>query len=419
MFLDHVQIKVAAGRGGDGAVSFRREKYVPRGGPDGGDGGRGGDVVLVTEHNTSTLTAFQYEKSFRAANGANGGASGRTGADGANCVLTVPPGTIVRDGHTGKVLFDLADTDAQVVVARGGRGGRGNGRFAGPSRQAPRFAERGEPGEERLLDLELRLLADVGLVGLPNAGKSSLIAAVSAARPKVADYPFTTLAPVLGVVSVAQESFVLADLPGLIAGAHAGAGLGHDFLRHVARTRLLVQMIDAAGTDGIEPWTAFLQVDEELRLYQPELARRRRLVALNKMDLPAAREAAPSVTDALTARGFEVFCLSAATGQGVAILMQRLAALLSQMPRPEPMPSEVDFAPSRHPVSVTKAGGTWVVSGGGLERQLAMTDLGNEEALRRWQASLARRGVLAALREAGVRPGDTVRIGDTVLTWEE
>lgn len=419
MFLDHVQIKVAAGRGGDGMVSFRREKYVPRGGPDGGDGGRGGDIVLVTEHNTSTLAAYRYEKSFQAENGGNGEASRRTGADGAGRVLVVPPGTIVRDSETGKLLFDLAEAGMQVVVARGGRGGRGNSRFAGPSRQAPHFAERGEPGVERQLELELRLLADVGLIGLPNAGKSSLIAMVSAARPKVAGYPFTTLEPILGVVTVERESFVMADLPGLIAGAHTGAGLGHDFLRHVARTRLLVQLLDTAGTDGVDPLTAFAQVDEELRLYQPELAQRRRLVALNKLDLPAAREAAPVVTDALTERGYEVFALSAATGHGVATLMQRLAALLSQMPRPEPLPSEADFVPAQNPLRIIMEAGVWVVSGAGLERQLAMTDLGNEEALRRWQASLKRRGVLAALREAGVHPGDTVRIGDTELTWEE
>lgn len=419
MFIDLVRIKVAAGRGGDGAVSFRREKYVPRGGPAGGDGGRGGNVILEAADNASTLAAFQYEKTFRAGNGGPGGPANRTGADGEDRILLVPPGTVVREAETGRVLADLARAGDRVVAARGGKGGRGNSRFAGPTRQTPRFAERGEPGEELLLELELRLLADAGLVGLPNAGKSSLLSRVSAARPKVADYPFTTLEPVLGVVRVDTAEFVLADLPGLIAGAHEGAGLGHEFLRHAARTRLLIQVLDTAGTDGIDPLTAFTQVDEELRAYLPELAERPRLIALNKQDLPAAREAAPNVAGALSARGFEVFPLSAATGEGVAPLMQRAAALLAQLPEPEPLPAEASPPAGPEPLSIERAGEAWVVCGAGLERSLARLDLENEEALRRWHGWLARRGILDALREAGVRAGDTVRIGGTELIWED
>ena len=419
LFLDLVRIRVTAGRGGDGAVSFRREKYVPRGGPDGGDGGRGGDVILVAREDLSTLSAYRFEKSFRAGDGGRGGPSGRTGADGEDRILAVPPGTVVRDAETGAILADLVEPESMVTVARGGRGGRGNARFATPTRRAPRFAERGEPGESRLIELELRLLADAGLVGLPNAGKSSLLARVSAARPKVADYPFTTLAPVLGVVDVGGESFVLADLPGLIAGAHAGAGLGLDFLRHVERTRVLIQVIDAAGTDGVDPLHAFAQIDEELRLYRPELATRPRLVALNKMDLPEARAAAPSAAEAIGARGFEVFPVSAATGEGIDALLRRTAALLSTLPRPAPLIGTVPPARAVIPLSIEKEGQVWVVSGGGIERRLAMTDLHNEEALRGWQRWLDRRGILAALREAGVRPGDTIRIGETEWTWEE
>lgn len=420
MFLDLVQIKVAAGRGGDGAVSFRREKYVPRGGPDGGDGGRGGDVVLFVAENTSTLAAYRFEKSFRAGNGGNGGPSGRKGADGRELRLPVPPGTIVRDAENGSVLADLVAPNANAVVARGGRGGRGNARFATPTRQTPRFAERGEPGESRRLELELRLLADAGLVGLPNAGKSSLLARVSSARPKVAPYPFTTLAPVLGVVDVGTGSFTLADLPGLIAGAHAGTGLGLEFLRHLERTRLLVQVIDAAGIDGIAPMDAFEQVEAELHQYHRELAAKPRLIALNKMDLPAAREAAPTLTAALRERGFEVFAISTATGEGVQALCARISALLAGLPRPSPLPrTTLPPRPMDDPLTVEKENGIWVIGGGGVERKLAMTDLGGEESLRQLQSWLKRRGVFDALRQAGVKPGDTVRIGRTELIWEE
>lgn len=419
MFLDLVRIKVASGRGGDGAVSFRREKYVPRGGPDGGSGGRGGDVIIVAEPNASTLTAYRFTKTFRAANGGNGGPSGRTGANGADCLLLVPPGTVIRDVRNKSVLADLAVAGSRILAARGGRGGRGNSYFASPSRQTPRFAERGAPAAERTLELELRLLADVGLVGLPNAGKSSLIARVSAARPKVADYPFTTLEPVLGVVKVDTASFVLADLPGLIAGAHSGAGLGRDFLRHIERTRLIIQVIDVAGTGDAPPLAAYEQVNEELHLYRADLARRPRVVALNKMDLPGSCEAAAPVAESLRARGHEVFAISAVTGEGIEALMQRTAALLATLPRPEPLPGRLEPVTVYAPLSITRKSGIWVVSGGGVERRLAMTDLGNEEALRRWQAWLRRRGILTALREAGVQPGDTVRMDQTELTWEE
>ncbi|MGE5527668.1 MAG: GTPase ObgE [Patescibacteria group bacterium] len=418
LFLDLVRIHVSGGRGGDGAVSFRREKYVPRGGPDGGDGGRGGDVVIRVAGNVSTLTAYRYKKSFKAENGGHGGPSDRTGADASDLILEVPPGTVIRNVETGAIVADLVAPGGVAIAARGGRGGRGNARFAGPSRQAPRFAERGAPGEERHLELELRLLADVGLVGLPNAGKSSLLARVTAARPKVADYPFTTTEPVLGVVQVADESFVLADLPGLIQGAHQGAGLGLEFLRHVERTRLLLQVIDGAAVDGIEPAAAFAQVDEELRLYHGGLASRPRVVALNKMDLPAAKEAVPAIVENLAARGFEIFPVSTATGEGLESLLRRLAALLAGLPKPEPLQSQ-EILDAPRPLSVRRHGSAWLVEGGGVERYLAMTDLGNEEAFRRWQAWLERHGIGPALRRAGVRPGETVRIGRTEFTWEE
>ena len=419
MFLDLVRITVSTGRGGDGAVSFRREKYVPRGGPAGGDGGKGGSIVFRADANSSTLISYRYKKVFRAANGGDGGSSGCTGADASDLTLLVPPGTIIRDSGNGQVFADLVELGQQTVIAKGGRGGRGNSRFATPTRQAPQFAERGAPGVELQLELELRLIADVGLVGLPNAGKSSLISRLSAARPKVASYPFTTLEPVLGVVKVGIGSFVLADLPGLIEGAHKGAGLGLDFLRHIDRTRLLLQVVDAAAVDGIEPIEAYRQIDTELKLYRPDLAQRLRIIALNKMDLPAAQEAEPALRKALGAN-HEVIAISTATGQGLMVLAKRLAALLAGLPRTPELP--IVLAPEykeESGLSIKKIDGVWVIGGAGLERRIAMMDVNQEEALRRFQAWLNRKGIFSALREAGVQNGDTVRISRIEFIWED
>ncbi len=325
-FVDQVKIHVKAGDGGHGCVSFRREKYVPRGGPDGGDGGRGGDVILVADPQLHTLYDFYHRVHFRAENGRPGMGKKMTGRDGEDLILRVPVGTVVRDAETGEVLGDLVRPGQRLIVARGGKGGRGNARFATPTNQAPRYAEPGRPGEERWLILELKLIADVGLVGLPNAGKSTLLSRISAARPKIADYPFTTLQPNLGVVALSDErTFVVADLPGLIEGAHRGVGLGLDFLRHVERTRVLLQVIDASSED---PLRDFEIIEKEMAHYQPELLKKPRAVALNKIDLIPDRNLLRPVKETLERKGHPVYLISAATGEGLRDLLEGLWRLL-------------------------------------------------------------------------------------------
>ncbi|MCS7172959.1 MAG: GTPase ObgE [Armatimonadetes bacterium] len=333
MFLDQARIFVRAGDGGAGCVSFRREKYVPKGGPDGGDGGKGGDVILRADEGLHTLVDFRYRRVFRAKRGEHGQGGNRTGRSAPDLIIPVPPGTVVRDARTGEVLADLVRHGQEVVVARGGRGGRGNARFVTPTRRAPRFAEPGEKGEERVLDLELRVLADVGFVGFPNAGKSTLLARISAARPKIADYPFTTLHPHLGVVRIREgASFVAADLPGLIKGAHRGAGLGHQFLRHVLRTRLLLFVLDLAAED---PLGAYEVLRAELRAYDSRLEERPCAVALNKIDLPEARGRLEQARAAFAERGIPAYPISALTGEGIPLLLQALYAQLRKIRREE------------------------------------------------------------------------------------
>ncbi|RDV84309.1 GTPase ObgE [Ammonifex thiophilus] len=414
MFYDHLKIYVKAGDGGNGCVAFRREKYVPFGGPAGGDGGRGGHVILKADARLRTLIDFHFKKHFKAERGGHGQGNCRTGRDGKDLILRVPVGTVVRDAATGEIIADLVEDGQEVIVARGGRGGRGNARFATPTNQAPRFAEKGEPGEERWIELELKLLADAGLVGLPNAGKSTLLSRVSAARPKIADYPFTTLEPCLGVVRVEEgESFVLADLPGLIEGAHAGAGLGHRFLRHVERTRLLVHVLDMSEMAAMDPLKAFEVVNRELTLYDPELAERPQIIAANKMDLPGSEENLKRLQESL--KGYEIFPISAATGQGVEALIRRIAALLKELPPPK------TFAPE-HPkekveLEVRREGEVFVVEGE-LSRRLLMIDWENPEARRAAEELLRRLGLERKLREAGARPGAVVRIGKQEFTFQ-
>lgn len=339
MFYDEAKIYVKAGDGGDGCIAFRREKYVPRGGPAGGDGGRGGSVILRADAQLGTLIDLRYRRHYRAERGGHGMGKNMHGRDGQDLVIRVPVGTIVRDAATGRVLADLTEDGQEVVVARGGRGGRGNARFATSTNRTPTFAEKGAPGEEKWLLLELKLLADVGLVGFPNAGKSTIIARLSAARPKIAAYPFTTLEPHLGVVRVGEgESFVLADIPGLIEGAHRGAGLGHRFLRHVERTRLLVHVVDMAGSGGHDPVQDFEIINRELAAYDPALAARPQIVAANKMDLP---DAAANLERFRAAWGerYEVYPVSALTGEGLDRLVYRVAELLRGLPRPRPAES--------------------------------------------------------------------------------
>jgi GTP-binding protein len=426
MFLDHVELTVAAGHGGDGAATFRREAHVPRGGPDGGDGGRGGSIYLVVDVGQTMLVDYRYKHHFRAPSGGRGEGSRRHGKAGADLELPVPPGTVVFDGATGDLMADLVFPAQRVMVARGGRGGLGNTHFATSTHQAPRHAQKGEPGEERRLRLELRLIADVGLVGLPNAGKSTLLAALTAARPKVADYPFTTLEPNLGVLDLSTDDTaderrpVIADLPGLIEGASAGAGLGHAFLRHVERTRVLLHVVDMSASD---PERDFQIIRDELEARDPGLLGKATLVAANKMD----RQPDPAVVRAFqaarTREGLAVLPISAVLGTGLDELRAALARLLPAVTELGLPGEAVGVVVHRYDPAETgfriarEVDGTWHVEGRRVERLVAQTDFENEESAARFQRELARLGVVDALRRAGVAAGDSVRIGVLELEW--
>jgi GTP-binding protein len=424
MFLDQVKIWLRAGDGGAGASTFRHEAHVPRGGPDGGDGGRGGSITLRVDPGQTTLRDFRYKHHFRATPGGRGEGARRHGKAGHDLVLDVPPGTAVYDDATGELLADLVATGQSALAARGGRGGLGNTHFATSTHQAPKHAQKGEPGEERWVRLELRLIADVGLVGLPNAGKSTLLAAVTAATPKIAEYPFTTLEPNLGVMDldgVDERRPTIADVPGLIEGASSGAGLGHAFLRHVERTRVLVHVVD--GSDRDPAWD-FDVIRGELRAHDPALLDKPTLVAFNKVDLPSAAEAWPAFRKARGRDGLPVVAISAATGEGIAGFQAALAELLPPAEElgspPEPAGTVVhrlDAAPDRVSVSRDPDGG-FRVAGRRIERLAAQTDFEIEESAERFQRALERSGADAELQRAGIQPGDTVRIGSVELEWE-
>ncbi|MGB9791438.1 MAG: GTPase ObgE [Thermacetogeniaceae bacterium] len=424
MFIDYVKIYVKAGDGGNGAVAFRREKYVPAGGPCGGDGGRGGDVVLVVDPNLRTLIDYHYKKHYKAERGEHGKGKDQHGRDGADLILRVPPGTVVRDVG-GAFCVDMVKPGQRLVVARGGKGGRGNARFVTPQMRAPRFAEKGDPGEERWLELELKLLAEVGLVGFPNAGKSSLLRRISAARPKVASYPFTTLEPHLGLVRVGDDaSFVVADLPGLIEGAHEGHGLGHRFLRHVERTKVLVHVVDTAGTEGRDPREDVRVINRELELYNPELVKRPMIIAANKMDLPGAAENLELLRKEFPE--LKICPISALQGTGVDELVREIYKLLKaaeEKEEPELLEDEEEIrlvtAPEERGFRIEVKDGVYEVSGKGMELLVSRLDLENPDALRYFQHILKRSGVDAALREKGIRPGDVVRISGFEFEWQE
>ncbi len=421
MLVDEAKIFVASGKGGDGMVSFRREKYVPRGGPSGGDGGRGGDVLLRADANMNTLFFFRKRVHFKSANGVKGGSSNKTGADASPTIVRVPAGTIIRDAETGGLIADLVLPEAEVVVARGGRGGKGNVHFKTSANQAPRIAEKGEPGKERWLTLELKLIADVGLVGLPNAGKSTLLSVVSNAKPKIADYPFTTLQPNLGTVIYDNRDLVFADIPGLIEGAHAGVGLGHAFLRHVQRTRILLHILDGAADDPIADYN---QIRAELALYDADLAQRPEIVVINKLDLPDAREYLELLRESLRERGLkEVMAVSALTRENVRQLIQRVFELASQLPAraaalPEATPI-YELTDESVPFELRVDEDVYFITGERIERAAAMTYWDYDEAVSRFQKTLAALGIVDALEKAGVRSGDTVYIGDFELEWSE
>jgi GTP-binding protein len=425
MLADRARIFVQGGRGGDGVASFRREAHVPLGGPDGGDGGHGGSVELVCDDSLRDLQAFRRRAHFKAKRARHGEGSNRQGADGETLEVRVPPGTQVtlEDG----TVHDLVVPGTRVVVARGGAGGRGNKRFATPTRQAPRFAEKGLPGEESWIELQLKLLADVGLVGLPNAGKSSLLSRITRAAPKVADYPFTTLEPVLGTLDTTDRQLVIADIPGLIEGASDGAGLGHDFLAHVERTRLLVHVLDLAPPDGSDPQANHATIEAELAAHDPRLATLPRLLALSKADLVPAEEAAHArrVWRSRLAEDVPVIVTSSATGLGLEELATELARRVPLTP-PVAQPAELaveglaehrTFRPGAERGFEVHRGddGMFVVTGAPVERLLARHDLENEEAMAHVEARLSRMGVLRALEDAGFQPGDDVEIAGVVF----
>ncbi len=419
MFIDEAKIYVRSGKGGDGVVHFRREKYIPYGGPDGGDGGKGGDAILEVRPTLNTLVLFRHQAKFKAADGERGARSDMTGRSAEDLIIPVPPGTIITDAKTGEVLGDLVEAGQRLVICKGGRGGRGNARFANSRNQAPRIAEHGEPFEERYLRLELKLIADVGIVGVPNAGKSTFLSVVTNAKPKIASYPFTTIEPNLGVADLDDGlTLVLADIPGLIEGAHMGIGLGHDFLRHVQRTRVLIHLLDGLADD---PVMDFAQINSELALFDPNLASKPQVVALNKMDLPDVQARWPSIEAALKRLGHHPLAISAAVGTNVRALLYQAVQLLQSVPPVAEVVAtpvyRVETDPRQFTIEQTPEG--WYVHGDAIERAAAMTYWEFDDSVRRFQHILETLGVDKALREAGVQEGDTVIIGEHELEWSD
>ena len=423
LFTDKARIYVEAGSGGDGASSFRREKYVACGGPDGGTGGRGGSVSLVADKDLNTLVDFRYKRKFVAERGGNGAAKNCTGHKAENIKIKVPLGTVVIDDATGAALADLAHPGDEFVAARGGRGGKGNACYVTSTKQGVTFAEKGEPGTKTWLRLELKMLADVGMVGYPSVGKSSIVARVSAARPEIAAYHFTTLTPVLGVVRLdAENSFVLADLPGLIEGASQGVGLGHDFLRHIERTRVILHIVDTSGCEGRDPVEDFKKINEELALYSEKLAKRPQLVVANKMDLPDAEENYKRLEEYVTKAGYPIMKVSAATGQGLKELMWKAYDMLKHAPQEEEIleigPLKEADPDSFEIITNNVEDADFEVKGKNIERLVAMTNFDNDEAVYRFQLIWRRLGIEQALKDKGIQEGQTVRIGDMVFDYQ-
>ena len=421
MFIDHAEILVRSGKGGDGMMHFHREKFVPRGGPDGGDGGRGGDVILEVRQGLNTLQAFRHVTRYLADNGKNGGPNNMSGKAAGNLIIPVPPGTVVYEAVTGDLLGDLTQAGERLAICKGGRGGRGNQHFATPRNQAPRTAEKGEPCEEKRIKLELKLIADIGLIGVPNAGKSTLLSVLTNAKPKIAPYPFTTLEPNLGVAEIdADRSVVLADIPGLIEGASQGAGLGHDFLRHIQRTRVLIHVLDGLSSD---PVADFSQINSELSLFDPNLANKPQIVALNKIDQPEVQERLVDIRKKFKKLKVDFMTISALartnTREALLKAVEQLADLpeLADVPAPLPVyrPREdaKDFVVAREDET------HWRLSGAGIERAAAMTYWEHDGSVRRFQKIMETLGVDDALRKAGAKNGDTVAIGDFELDWQE
>ncbi|MBR1397259.1 MAG: GTPase ObgE [Selenomonadaceae bacterium] len=427
-FIDRTKIRVKAGDGGNGKSSFRREKYVPKGGPSGGDGGRGADIVFVVDRNLNTLLNFRYKRIFKGERGEHGDVKNQFGRSAEPLIIKVPAGTIIKDANNGEVLADLTDIDQSAVIAKGGRGGRGNAKFKSSSRRAPTFAELGEPGEERELLLELKLLADVGLVGYPSVGKSSLISSVSDARPEIADYHFTTLTPVLGVVQTDYEkSFVIADIPGLIEGAADGVGLGHDFLRHIERTKLILHIVDASGIEGRDPVEDFYKINSELEKYSDKLSDRTQILVANKIDIPTSNENLPKLEKLAADEGLKFFAISAVTHAGVKELMSYVGTWLEDYVEPvannNELDSDVKTFDLNEPEDVVTIkrddAGDFIVYNKNLEKIVAMTNFDNSEGVRRFQYIWRMKKIDAILKERGIKEGMTVHIGNKEFTWQE
>lgn len=414
MFADTAQITIKSGNGGNGLVSFHREKYVAAGGPDGGDGGRGGDVIFCADSKLLTLLDFRYKKVYKAENGGDGRAKNGFGKDGKSVTINVPVGTIIKDGETGNVIADLKEDGETFVAAKGGSGGWGNSHFATPTRQVPKFAKPGIQGIERVIILELKLLADVGLVGFPNVGKSTILSVVSGAKPKIANYHFTTLEPNLGVVDTGEgEGFVLADIPGIIEGAGDGVGLGFEFLRHVERTRLLLHVVDVSGIEGRNPIEDFDIINEEMKKFNPELATRPQIVVANKTDIITDNELYESFCEEIKSRGLELYTVSAATNKGVKELIKYVGGILKTLPVPEVTVYEDTFKVSAlndDEITVKRQNGAYIVEGKRVERIVDSTNFDDYESLQFFQRSLREAGVIDMLLEAGINEGDIVKL---------
>lgn len=414
MFIDRARIFVQSGKGGDGKSSFRHEKFVPKGGPNGGDGGQGGNVVLVADRNVNTLVDFRFRRLFKAKPGGKGEGSNKYGRNAEDLLITVPLGTIVKDEETGQVMADLSRDGQRAIVAKGGRGGRGNWHFRTSANRTPTFAERGEPGEERWLRLELKVLADVGLLGYPSVGKSSILRKVSAAQPEVAAYHFTTLNPILGVVNLPDHrSFVMADIPGLIDGASEGVGLGHDFLRHIERTKILIHVVDVSGIEGRDPIEDYEKINAELAKYSEKLARKRQVVAANKIDLLGDSDNLERLMDYMTAHGVEVYPICAMTGEGMDKLLERVWTMLEEyVEEPDETTEEVVYKAQNKPDFEVKRDddGAFVITGARIENLVAMTNFDDDQSLRRFQRIWRYMELDKLLQEHGIQDGNTVRI---------
>jgi GTP-binding protein len=420
MFIDQVNIHVKSGKGGDGMVHFRREKFVPLGGPDGGDGGRGGNVIFEVKATLNTLSAFRQNEKFAADPGKNGGGSEMTGRGGKDLIIPVPPGTVIYDAETGALLGDLTTAGQQLMVCKGGRGGLGNQHYATSRNQAPRMAERGEPHEEKLLRLELKLIADIGIIGLPNAGKSTLLAALTNAKPKIGAYPFTTLEPNLGVANIDDDTtVVMADIPGLIEGAAEGAGLGHDFLRHIQRTRVLIHMIDGLSED---PLADFSQINNELSLFDPKLGTKPQIVALNKIDQPDVQERLKKIKASFKKQKVELITVSAMARTNTRDILIAAYRKLGEMPvevLDDTLPVyKPDVDPNLFEITQEDTD-KWRITGVAIERSAKMTYWEHDGSVRRFQKLMQKIGVDKALNEAGIQEGDTVYVGDFELEWKE